>query len=309
MDTGAPPDSILIPTAAVLLVERGQAVLLDADGVIERLSLKEAAERAHAAPPIVCHAKATSRALATTPFAAYDLLELFAFVRPAKFCVPTPRGLARALGLPTPDDSEEAATMLLDATRVLLADLRFADPQAAAIATTMTRAQWPWGPAVLAALGRNEASQRAGHLSEPLRVWQRLNEWMETPPPPPPTHQPVSGDEVRKRLADLLSEGAEKRPQQVDYALAAAAAFQPVDAAGEPRIVVAEAGTGVGKTLATWRPRAGGPTRTKARSGSRPIPVTCSASWTASSTGFIPTRPRRHCAPSCARGARIISAC
>ena len=34
-----------------------------------------------------------------------DLLELFAFVHPAQFMVPTPMGLARALGLPLPTRS------------------------------------------------------------------------------------------------------------------------------------------------------------------------------------------------------------
>src|SRR5439155_17846192 len=49
--------------------------------------------------------------------------------------------------------------------------------------------------------------------------------------------------------AELLGEGAEARPQQADYASAAAAAFAPRVAEGEPQFVLAEAGTGVGKTL------------------------------------------------------------
>jgi ATP-dependent DNA helicase DinG len=59
----------------------------------------------------------------------------------------------------------------------------------------------------------------------------------------------VEPAEARKRLAELLGEGAEARPQQADYASAVASAFAPRLAEGEPQFVLAEAGTGVGKTL------------------------------------------------------------
>jgi ATP-dependent DNA helicase DinG len=45
--------------------------------------------------PIVCHARAVARRLDIAGFAALDVPELFGFVRPAQFCVPTPRGLGR----------------------------------------------------------------------------------------------------------------------------------------------------------------------------------------------------------------------
>ena len=81
--TAPSPAAIALPRAAILIAERGRTVLLDPDGELHQLSIAEAAERAHADPPIVCHAKSVQRRLSTTPFAAYDLLELFALVRPA----------------------------------------------------------------------------------------------------------------------------------------------------------------------------------------------------------------------------------
>ena len=54
---------------------------------------------------------------------------------------------------------------------------------------------------------------------------------------------------ARKRLAHLLGDGAEPRPEQADYASAACAAFDPMEAEERPHVVLAEAGTGVGKTL------------------------------------------------------------
>ena len=56
-------------------------------------------------------------------------------------------------------------------------------------------------------------------------------------------------DEARRRLAALLGADAEARPQQADYAAAVAAAFAPRERPDTPRAVLAEAGTGVGKTL------------------------------------------------------------
>src|SRR5207253_2914441 len=73
--------------------------------------------------------------------------------------------------------------------------------------------------------------------------------WQERPPPPPPGNAPVSVADARGRLAALLGEGAEARPQQADYAAAVAAAFAPRDRPDAPHAVLAEAGTGVGKTL------------------------------------------------------------
>ncbi len=47
----------------------------------------------------------------------------------------------------------------------------------------------------------------------------------------------------------MLGADAEARPEQADYAAAAAAAFAPRERPDAPRAVLAEAGTGVGKTL------------------------------------------------------------
>src|SRR5262249_61930494 len=100
---------------------------------------------------MVCHARAVARRLDMPGFAAFDLLELFAFARPARFCVPTPRGLAAALGLVPPRDMAEACVALATAARALLQELGAeTDPNARAIAEAAERAGWSWGPAVLA---------------------------------------------------------------------------------------------------------------------------------------------------------------
>src|SRR5439155_23810728 len=90
------------------------------------------------------------------------------------------------------------------------------DPEVRAIAEAMERGGWLWGPAVLAALPRAEPG--AVRRAAGLRVWTRLEEWSEPAPGPAPGNQPVRPEEARSRLAALLGEAAEPRPQQSDYA-------------------------------------------------------------------------------------------
>jgi ATP-dependent DNA helicase DinG len=239
---------VLVPDAPVLVAGFREVLWLTPDGEIEALSPAEARGRVEIEPPMLCHATATARRLDSPGFAAFDLLELFAFVYPAKFCVPTPRGLAETLGLPPPRRPPEACLSLATAARALLEALGHeTDAEARAVAEAMDRAGWPWAPAVLSALPPAEPGAR--RQISGLRVWTRLAEWAETAPGPAPGNEPVRPEEARSRLARLLGAGAEPRPQQADYAAAVAAAFAPRDIPDRPHAVLAEAGTGVGKTL------------------------------------------------------------
>ena len=248
----------MLPRAPVLAVAPRHAAWLDEHGTLARLTHGEAAERLAAGgrPPYVCHAKATARRLGLHTLAALDVLELFAFVHPARPAVPTVRGLARALGLALPASIEDEASTLLRAAETLLVALSApglaGEKDAPAIARTMARAGWLWGDAAVAALAAGgRSAPGAGRTGDggALAVWTRLKEWQESAPPPAPGHDPVPTAAARQRLAHLLGEGAEPRPEQADYASAACAAFDPIEAEEEPHVVLAEAGTGVGKTL------------------------------------------------------------
>jgi ATP-dependent DNA helicase DinG len=239
-------EPVALPAAPALVAGVKAAAWLSPDGEIAVLSFAEAARRARERPPFLCHARATARRMGVLPFPALDLLELYAFVRPARFCLPTPRGLATALALALPQAGigDEAVT-LIAAAQALLAELAATpDAEARAIASAMERGGWGWAPAVLAALRDVEGASPAG-----LAAWRKLPEWAEQAPPPPPGNIPVEESEARRRLAELLGEDAEPRPQQADYAAAVSAAFRPRAVEDEPRTVLAEAGTGVGKTL------------------------------------------------------------
>ncbi len=241
---------LLLPKAPNLVVGLATATWLSADGEIEDVSLKEAAKRAGDRQPVLCHAPAAAKRLEIARFPCFDLLELFAFVRPATFCVPTVDGIADALDLPRPTDNAARATLLRTAVSGLLRELasRKRERDDLPVAWAMARGGWSWGVSVLAALGE-EADDRPRAPAAGLDVWRNLPEWQDHAPPPPPGNLSVTPADSRARLAAVLGEGAESRPSQSDYASAVSPAFTPRDDEDTPNVVLAEAGTGVGKTL------------------------------------------------------------
>ena len=256
MTTVTKPALVLPDTDALVLGAR-DAVLMSPDGEVRTLDPQALAARLDGPPLLVCHARAVARRAGRASVRAFDVLELFAFVHPAQFCLPTPRGTAAVLGLPLPDSAEAAAMSLHRAAGRLLASLaapaREEASDAVAIAGAMARGGWLWAPAVLAALGASHGPDDRT-LRRALQVWHRLPEWQGEAPPPPPANHAVDPLEARRRLAGLLGDDAEPRPQQSDYASAASAAFAPRDSADAPTAVLAEAGTGVGKTLGYLAP-------------------------------------------------------
>ncbi len=243
--------ALTLPDAACVVAGVGRASVLTGDGELLDLPAEEAGRMLRGlGPPLLVHAPATARRLGLRGMPAFDLLELFAFVLPARPAAPTPRGLALALDLPPPTGNEAACLLLPEIARTLLARLAAGrdtpmNKDAAGLAARMGQAGWGWAPFVLAALGDPRATPDANTL----RVWKRLAEWEEEAPPPPPGALPVAPHEARMRLAAMLGPGSEQRPGQSDYAAAAAAAFAPREQPGDPHVVLAEAGTGTGKTL------------------------------------------------------------
>jgi ATP-dependent DNA helicase DinG len=247
---------IRLPRLPVAVAGMRHVAWLDPDGEIETLSREQAGRRlTQGARPIVCHAAATARRLGITGFPALDILELYAFVRPARFALPTPRGLAESLGLALPVTPEAETTALLGGARALLAELaagagrdQIETRRTVGQAEAMARGGWGWAPSVLAALGRPEGPASAAAVDS-LRVWNRLPEWQDQGVTTQPTNFAVETGEATERLTELLGSGAEDRPGQRAYVATCTAAFRPRNRKGEPNLVLAEAGTGVGKTL------------------------------------------------------------
>ncbi len=213
-------------------------------------------------PALVAHASLTARrlGLAAPPRSRdlYDALELYAFARPARYSAPSAVGLAQALGLPEPKTAADQALALQSVCRQLLTELAEhpwpTREEALALAETLGRAGWAWAPAVITALRSRPV--REGWRGSGLEVWSRIPEWEDQAPPGESGTRPIDPEDSRRRLALLLERAGldEARPTQADYAAEAAFAFQPREREGEPRMMLAEAGTGVGKTMAYLAP-------------------------------------------------------
>src|SRR5690242_4025611 len=72
------------------------------EGIVREASRGEAIARAAETPHIILNAPLVGQRLGYPELSGLDLLELFAFIYPAHFVVPTPAGLSRALGLEPP---------------------------------------------------------------------------------------------------------------------------------------------------------------------------------------------------------------
>lgn len=252
---------IVLPAIPVLAVNAKEAAVLSPDGEIDTMPHIRAQMALAGRPAVVCHAPYTRHRLGIAELPALDVLELFAFVHPATFCVPTPAGLAKILGLPAPRALEDYPMTIMDAAQALLSDLqkeprdqKKADPLEIARAMGQNGVGWGWTPFICAALGHPYNPDLPVMSKSALNVWRNLPEWAEGPPPPAPSHHPVTGEEARARLIRMLGHNAENRDKQMEYATALTAAFAPADESREPRTVLAEAGTGIGKTLGYLAP-------------------------------------------------------
>ena len=259
---------ISLPDIPAICVNARQAAILTTDGEIRIVNHETAKQIIHQKPVLLCHAPHTCRQLGIDGILGFDILELFAFVHPTKFCVPTPFGIAKALGINLPTGFDEHPMTLTECAKALLQDLRSDIWQAKAnplkIANVMggQGKSWNWTPFIFSALGKTYDPRIPVISKSDLNVWRNLPEWSEEAPPPPPSHHVVTKEEAREQLKKLLGAKSETREQQASYAELLTTAFAPrdeiVDEAGEiyatPNIVLAEAGTGVGKTLGYLAP-------------------------------------------------------
>ncbi|MBB3912146.1 ATP-dependent DNA helicase [Sphingomonas desiccabilis] len=229
------------------------------DGEVRGISRGEAIRLAADTPTLVLNAPLVAQRLGYAELSGLDLLELFAFLRPARFMVPTPKGLAAVTGLPTPESDAAVAPFLRDAAAALLALMEGEWPEregAWHAAQSLFRLRWTWAPAVTQRLAKPERAERW--------LFAKLPEWEERAPRPAPRTIAVDGADVVARLDALTGAGAERRHGQRTYAAAAADAFAPRVVRDSPNLVLAEAGTGIGKTLgylapaSLWSERAGG---------------------------------------------------
>src|SRR5438046_7275923 len=81
-------------------------------GEVREASRGEAIARAAETPHIILNAPLAGQRLGYPDLSGLDVLELFAFVHPALFAVPTVAGLSRALGMEPPVSESDATRAL-----------------------------------------------------------------------------------------------------------------------------------------------------------------------------------------------------
>jgi len=221
-----------------------------AGGEVREASRGEAIARLAETPHIILNAPLVGQRLGYADVSGLDLLELFAFVHPARFAVPTVAGLARACEVEPPaDDSQAAGTLVVIAEALLnrLCDSGWPEREGAWTANaSLTRLGWSWAPLVGQRLAKPERGERM--------LFSRLLQWEEQGERPQPKTISIPPSEAEARLAQLTGKGSEPREGQRAMAGESASIFAPRRAAGEPNMLLAEAGTGIGKTLAYLAP-------------------------------------------------------
>lgn len=234
--------------------------LRDGRGTTRATGKGEAIIAAADTPLLMINAPLVATRLGYPDLSGLDLLELYAFIHPARFMVPTPKGLAHALDLPEPAGDDAVPALLQSAAEALLAtcnDPAWPEREGAWSALqNLTRLRWPWAPLLAARLAAPAKAERW--------LFARLPEWEEAPERPQPAQVKLPPEAITRRLGQLTGSGAETRPAQVAYASEAGEVFAPRRREGLPHVLLAQAGTGIGKTLgylapaSLWAEQSGG---------------------------------------------------
>jgi len=249
-----PPD---FSKSSFLWPDNSGVVCVSAEGEIIRPMPAEIDSLIASGMLVVCHKKWTETRLGQSLDKALDVLELFAFIRPAQVISPTPAGLASRLGFAQPSSAEDkvlaiakAATQLLDELAEIPEETR---AKLAAIAEMMRQGGWRWSAPILLQLGVHSAKDGPPD-GRNAAIWSDIPEISDGGYRASPGIQPVMPDAARTRLSEMLGNHSEVRSSQSDYAAAAASIFASPDSGPTPFLLLAEAGTGTGKTLGYLAP-------------------------------------------------------
>jgi ATP-dependent DNA helicase DinG len=159
-------------------------------------------------PLLMLNAPLVATRLGYPDLSGLDLLELFAFVHPARFVVPTPKGLAHALDLPEPAGDDAVPALLQQGAEVLLATCENAEwPEREGAWNSLqnlVRQRWTWAPLLTTRIAAPAKAERW--------LFARLPEWEEVPERPQPAQVSLHADDVHARLTRLTGNDAENRP-------------------------------------------------------------------------------------------------
>ncbi|MEO1967709.1 MAG: ATP-dependent DNA helicase [Sphingomonadaceae bacterium] len=222
----------------------------EASGSTRGLSKGEAVMAAADTPLLLLNAPLVASRLGYPDLSGLDLLELFAFVHPARFCVPTPKGLATALGIEEPADGGDVPLLLQRAAGKLIETCENPDwserEGAWSSLQSLARLRWPWAQILTPHIARPDRAEKW--------LFSRLPEWEDAQDRPQPGQVLIEEEEIAARLERLTGEGAESREGQRHFARDTGAIFAPRARDRQPHMLLSQAGTGIGKTLGYLAP-------------------------------------------------------
>ncbi|TNE34711.1 MAG: ATP-dependent DNA helicase, partial [Alphaproteobacteria bacterium] len=159
-----------------------------ANGQTGAVSKGDAIMAAADTPVLLLNAPLVASRLGYPDLSGLDLLELFAFVHPAQFCVPTPRGLAQALELEEPGGDEHVPEFLQRAAGALIATCvgeHWLEREGAWSALqSLVRLRWPWANVLSPIVAKPERAEKW--------LFSRLPEWEEVAERPAPSQITLS---------------------------------------------------------------------------------------------------------------------
>ncbi|MDG2005608.1 MAG: ATP-dependent DNA helicase [Novosphingobium sp.] len=224
--------------------------LRDGSGDTRGIAKGEAIMAAADTPLLLLNAPLLASRLGYPDLSGLDLLELFAFVHPARFIVPTPKGIAHAFDLPEPESEATVPALLQQAAAALFQVCESPDwaerEGAWSALQSLTKLRWPWAGLLTGRVFRPERAERW--------LFTRLPEWEDDGEQDQPRQVRLDDAEVLTQLDALTGRDAEQRPGQRAYAIDAASAFSPRERRAAPHLLLAQAGTGIGKTLGYLAP-------------------------------------------------------
>jgi ATP-dependent DNA helicase DinG len=258
------PDDLLraqLPGQAVVIFP--SFALIASEGTLRRVSHPEAREVWGREGVLIANAPLSrQRLFGARQFREakhFDLLELFAFVRPARFCAPSVAGLTLALGLSEPDGAEAQGAVMARLAIALGHELSQSSLAFRVMAWSslnfMKSQGWAWSGFVERALNLQPIPE--GYvIPQALEVWHLLEEWEDQAPAGEARQVSLSDDEITEGLSENLNRAGldERRPEQTQFALKAKDIFEPKWATDQPNMILLEAGTGTGKTLGYLSP-------------------------------------------------------
>src|SRR6185312_4351347 len=149
-------------SALVALVPAPPGAAICRGGACRRVNREDARSIFQSGDALVAHAAFVAGRLKAQPARPlFDVLELFAFVRPGQPLVPSALGLARALRLDPPQTPEQSAAALFAVAQCLLDEVREMPAEMRArlapLAATLARSGWRWSPLLQGAIGTETA--------------------------------------------------------------------------------------------------------------------------------------------------------